>query len=478
MSARKNFETETPDVTTASSLERFMLELINEERTSRGLEPLLLDRVLNAAADRHADWILQTGTFSHTGAGGSSPQERILAEGFDLSGSWRTAENLAIQSERRDAGLFDDVRDLHVGLMNSPGHRANILHPDLEVVGIGILTGSFTYGSGTFASVVATQKFARTDGAVTPDVQAVAGQVQPQPEAESPTITTDSITLTERADSPTNGADTITLTEGDEIIIGHAGEDTVVVGAASDNVTILIGEDLSLTVVDRNGTGGTDRLSNVDVLQFADRSFRLDDYDSAVELTAPQLFDLSEMYMAYFNRSPDAFGFYYWADKYAEGMSMEQIAEFFFYQAETRALYPDLSDTDAFVTAVYANVLGRTPDADGLAFWREAVAGGAVSQGEFVLEIIRGAKAGGNAEDVAFLATKAELGLYYATVRGLSDVDDAAHAMVVFGNQETADAAAARAAIDQHHADATASGAGDFILGLIGVLDDSGLTMG
>jgi uncharacterized protein YkwD len=44
--------------------------------------------------------------------------------------------------------LFDDVYDLHLALMNSPGHRENILMPDLEVVGIGIQTGTYDYGSG------------------------------------------------------------------------------------------------------------------------------------------------------------------------------------------------------------------------------------------------------------------------------------------------------------------------------------------
>ena len=83
--------------------------------------------------------------FSHTGVDGSTPTERMTeAEGFDLSGSWRTAENIAAQSERGDEGFFDDVYELHVALMNSPdGHRENILRPDLEVVGIGIQTGTF-----------------------------------------------------------------------------------------------------------------------------------------------------------------------------------------------------------------------------------------------------------------------------------------------------------------------------------------------
>ena len=111
---------------TASDLERYMLDLVNEERTSRGLNALVLDKVLNASADAHSLWMLENNVFSHTGVGNSTPTERMTAEGFDLSGSWRTAENIAAQSERGDEGLFDDVYDLHLALMNSPGHRENI----------------------------------------------------------------------------------------------------------------------------------------------------------------------------------------------------------------------------------------------------------------------------------------------------------------------------------------------------------------
>jgi uncharacterized protein YkwD len=120
---------------TASDLERYMLGLLNEERTSRGLTPLVLDKVLNASADAHSLWLLQNNVFSHTGVGGSTPTERMTAEGFDLSGTWRTAENIAAQSERGKEGLFDDVYDLHIALMNSKGHRETILMPELEVVG-------------------------------------------------------------------------------------------------------------------------------------------------------------------------------------------------------------------------------------------------------------------------------------------------------------------------------------------------------
>ncbi len=153
----------------ADPLELHMLSLINEERDARGLNPLELETNLNMSAEEHSQWMLDTNVFSHTGAGGSSATDRIEAE-LDLTGSWRTAENIAIQSIRGEPGLLDDVENLHESLMNSPGHRANILNPDLEYIGLGIELGDFTYSSGgTFQSLIATQNFATTAAEVDVD---------------------------------------------------------------------------------------------------------------------------------------------------------------------------------------------------------------------------------------------------------------------------------------------------------------------
>ena len=248
---------------TASDLELFMLELVNEERTSRGLNALVLDKVLNASADAHSTWLLDNNVFSHTGVNGSSPTERILDEGFDLSGTWRTAENIAAQSERGDPGLFDDVYDLHVALMNSPGHRENILKPDLEVIGIGIQTGNFAYDSGTHFSVMVTQNFARTDGETT----------EPDPDP------TGVLVGTATAENLVGTAmdDTITGSGGNDILSGGDGTDTAVYmgNASSYAITLTNG---SIEIEDRSGSDGTDTLDSIEMLEFNDSTFALSQF--------------------------------------------------------------------------------------------------------------------------------------------------------------------------------------------------------
>ncbi|WP_372574167.1 CAP domain-containing protein [Ruegeria jejuensis] len=150
----------------ANTVEREMLALINEERTSRGIEPLQLETRLNDSAEDHSAWMLESDSFSHTGEAGSSAQERIQDAGFEFSGNWRSGENIAWQSERGAPGNSDDVADLHAGLMNSPGHRANILNPDFKYIGIGVEDGDLN----GWDAVMVTQNFAKTDAQVLLDL--------------------------------------------------------------------------------------------------------------------------------------------------------------------------------------------------------------------------------------------------------------------------------------------------------------------
>ena len=231
----------------ADALELYMLGLINEERTSRGLHALQLETNLNASAEDHSEWMLATNTFSHAGAlignVSSTATQRIDAE-FDLSGSWRTAENIAVQSARGDAGFFDDVANLHVGLMNSPGHRANLLNPDLDYIGIGVEIGDFEFSEGEpWPSVIVTQNFASTQGTVDLDPGASGGPSEPGPEF---TETDDDIELQE--------AGVYFALGGDDNVVGSEFSETINGGSGNDEIFGNAGNDLI------NGDENNDRL--------------------------------------------------------------------------------------------------------------------------------------------------------------------------------------------------------------------------
>ncbi len=117
----------TTDVKADPTSEARMLELVNQERVKQGLKPLTASEPLRAVARAHAIDMLARGYFSHISPEGTDPFERMTAAGVNYLAA---GENLA----------FAPTVDLaHVGLMNSPKHRDNILSTDFGQVGIGVI---------------------------------------------------------------------------------------------------------------------------------------------------------------------------------------------------------------------------------------------------------------------------------------------------------------------------------------------------
>lgn len=119
----------TTQVTIDSAAEDKMLELVNAERKKKGLKPLVMDEKLRELARAHSRDMFARGYFAHVNPDGLDPFQRMKEFGikFMVAG-----ENLA---------LAPSVDLAHQGLMNSPGHRANILNPDFGKVGIGCIDG-------------------------------------------------------------------------------------------------------------------------------------------------------------------------------------------------------------------------------------------------------------------------------------------------------------------------------------------------
>jgi uncharacterized protein YkwD len=110
-------------------LEAKMLTLVNQERATAGLQPLAPDPELTEVARRHSADMFARGYFAHDTPEGLDPFARMRAAGV----RYLTAgENLA---------LAPTLQVAHNGLMNSPGHRANILHAQFGRLGIGIMDG-------------------------------------------------------------------------------------------------------------------------------------------------------------------------------------------------------------------------------------------------------------------------------------------------------------------------------------------------
>lgn len=92
---------------------------------------------------------------------------------------------------------------------------------------------------------------------------------------------------------------------------------------------------------------------------------------------APQV---ARLYDTVFGRAPDAGGLRTWENALdARALSLDQVASQFMQSPEFLGRYGSLSN-GAFVDALYANTLHRTPDASGAALWTGALDSGAVSR--------------------------------------------------------------------------------------------------
>lgn len=287
----------------------------------------------------------------------------------------------------------------------------------------------------------------------------------------------DSLTGNAMANTMTGGA-------GNDMLNGGAGLDTALYSGDQRSYTLTISAD-STTLQDRRGTDGTDTLASIESLVFGDNTggpFDLSVFGGAQNLTATQMESFVELYIAYFNRAPDAIGINFWGTAFANGTTLEQMATLFIDQEETRATYPEGQSTLDFATAVYNNVLGRTPDEDGLNFWVGVLDDGSVTRDQFILSVLQGAKAppppGASTVfvvqqilDQGYLENKTDVGAYYSITRGLSDVADATAAMALFDGT-AASITAAQNAIDGYYTSALDADTGAFLMPLVGVIDD------
>ncbi len=93
--------------------------------------------------------------------------------------------------------------------------------------------------------------------------------------------------------------------------------------------------------------------------------------------------DVYRTYQATLDRAPDSAGFEYWTSNLANGATMLDAISGFVNSAEFQGRYGSTTN-EGFVTLLYQNVLGRDPDAAGLANWAAQLSSGALTRAEVV----------------------------------------------------------------------------------------------
>lgn len=119
----------TPQPQGLTPAEQQMFNLVNQERANAGLPPLQIDYPLVRIARMKSQDMVDNHYFGHNSPTYGSPFDMMKSAGITYS---YAGENIA---------GAPSVQSAHTSLMNSPGHRANILNPNYTRIGIGIVTG-------------------------------------------------------------------------------------------------------------------------------------------------------------------------------------------------------------------------------------------------------------------------------------------------------------------------------------------------
>nr|WP_315468653.1 M64 family metallopeptidase [uncultured Undibacterium sp.] len=135
---------------------------------------------------------------------------------------------------------------------------------------------------------------------------------------------------------------------------------------------------------------------NIENLQFQDFTVNLNIRQNAASISKQGLTALEDLYVAFFNRIPEADGLNYWIDQYKAGKSLQQIGDLFYESAISFSHLTGYSASmppESFVNIVYKNVLGRNEgaDAEGLSYWSAQLTSGSDTPGSLVHSILNSA---------------------------------------------------------------------------------------
>lgn len=104
-----------------------LFDITNAERSRRGLNVLDWNEEVKKTARKHSTDMAVNHYFDHTNQQGQSPFDRMQADGITFISA---GENLA---QGQTSSIF-----AHQGLMNSEGHRKNIVNEDFTELGVGV----------------------------------------------------------------------------------------------------------------------------------------------------------------------------------------------------------------------------------------------------------------------------------------------------------------------------------------------------
>jgi Cysteine-rich secretory protein family len=137
-----------PDI---AKVETAIIEITNTVRAEAKLKPVTANPQLAAAARAYADLLARTGAFSHEADGKLGDRTKRVGYAHCL-----IAENLASHQDSRGFESRALAKSAMEGWLNSPGHRDNIMTPEMTETGVAVAKSA-----GATPKYIAVQLFGR-----------------------------------------------------------------------------------------------------------------------------------------------------------------------------------------------------------------------------------------------------------------------------------------------------------------------------
>lgn len=141
-----------PDQAAFDAAKANFLGILNDARAKAGLSAMSYNGLLDQAALLHSQDMVAQQYFDHTGKDGSQPWDRTKRIGY--AGGF-IGENIAINPSPDAQGVF-------TSWWNSPGHKANMMNPDYNIMGFGQACGDW---NGNAGYVYSTQVLSKDESA-------------------------------------------------------------------------------------------------------------------------------------------------------------------------------------------------------------------------------------------------------------------------------------------------------------------------
>lgn len=159
-----------PQASESAAAEQELFRLTNRDRSAAGLPGLQWNEWLARAALKHAEEMARYGTLSHQFPGEPGLRDRIAAT------------ELRSSSEAENVAFGPSAPEIQDDWMHSPGHRANILDPNYDAIGIAVVRrGERLYAVSDFARALPTLSASDGEDAVAAAINQVRARKRMPP---------------------------------------------------------------------------------------------------------------------------------------------------------------------------------------------------------------------------------------------------------------------------------------------------------